>query len=1196
MSRQINKVISSLLAIIFTATVLPDNAIALRPMAYRLESGLSARMPENSYPADYDKKIGYFKAWLDDIKTKDLTKETQILHILNLLVASLKNIGLSIKEKDTGHASFSQAKAAAAIKSLAMTGLIDKKMISESLLTWLADSLKSSGPYIKLETAYIVKGLADAGLFDKEMISKGILTCLIANLENDSMSIQLSAADAILSLINAGLSDNGKLKYEIPLDKIIANLKSSSSRRQLNAAIVLKTLAQAGLLDIEMARRDIPLNQLIENLHISSAYRQAGAAEAIRYLSDVGLFDRKKFAQGFRVKRLTANLESKDSSAQLYVSAALKDLIDSGLLQKKQMRKQISLTQLTANLNSSDSTTLLHTATAIKSLTDAGLLDSKDLKQQVHLSHIINNLQSSNLYTVSRTANAVKFLSDVDLLNKDELKKYINLNPLITNFKNKILDRYTETTMAVEALIAAGLLDKEMISGILLSQLVDSLYSTHSWIQLEAARTIEYIASADLLDKEAVKKQINLSRLTDNLTSNSSSVLSNSADALKSLAHAGVLDETRLKHNISLSQIIDNLQDNSAYTQAEAAGAIVSLSDAGLLDKERLKQIVGFIDATLHVPVGFRYYYMRLIEHLKDNAESAYRIFDYLDPTFLDISENITNRQGESYFYEWLASQIRKEASFQEIMSEYIREQIGLSSIEFKDGGNSFNSASKFAETILKQVNNLEILQAPEAFPAPEILEIQDIPAYESLEVIIPANYYLSNALGRTLIYQHSEWGNYLAFKILKQDEPVSYLDYESRMLDYLNANKEALGLKSYYPKPYLVEGSRLIRIKLNKAPNEMLQSQIDKDKRRFDLDKTDGYYTLMAYKAEGSNYFTYIRESDIEPVLFREALLINIHDLFVLARYGIIHTALIELFHNLIQNNRQDSGKYIWMIDIIQNIWGRSGAGRLHAWTSAVEYPNMRLSGLADFPDLYTLRQLAKDDNPISVHMNTLKDEHPGYSPEVFYLASYLGDYLLSAALITGRYLRDRGELDWRNPDMLAKLMQECYITAFTAFAGQGEGAIHLLSDMVDWKRFARQMCLAMAKGNELSDYLLNNDIPQEIYGPNVQIHYSSDYISSRGWIDTAKKKGWYFDGSNPDLGPTNGPNPLQELIKANYIFTAFSLSGKINNFSSVYKPTLQRNTPQIINAPPTQPVTDMKKSFFSFEYKKAIAIKQAA
>ena len=386
-------------------------------------------------------------------------------------------------------------------------------------------------------------------------------------------------------------------------------------------------------------------------------------------------------------------------------------------------------------------------------------------------------------------------------------------------------------------------------------------------------------------------------------------------------------------------------------------------------------------------------------------------------------------------------------------------------------------------------------------------------------------------------------------------------LDYENRVFDYLNTHKERLGLKSTFPKPYLIQGHCVIKVKPDTASKTALYNQVNKDGHRYTLDIEDGYCTFMAYETTNDSYFKYLRSPDIDPGVFKKALLINMHDLFILAKYGIIHTALIELFHNLVMRDRHDGGKYLWMVDIIRPMQGRFGAGRLHAWTSTVEYPNMRLSGLADFPDLYLLKNLAKNRNPVSAHMHTLKNHHPDYDSEVFYLASYLGDYFLSAALVAGRYLKYRDELNWRDPGQLAGIMEDCYIEAFTAFTGRPEHEIRLMTGLVNWNRNAMQMSLNMAKGNEMADYLLENNIPPEIYGPNVPIHYADNYSYSRGWVNTPEKRGWYFDDKNPDLGPVNGPNPLQELIKANYISIALSLTGKVRHLASVEPLSMHNN-----------------------------------
>ena len=50
----------------------------------------------------------------------------------------------------------------------------------------------------------------------------------------------------------------------------------------------------------------------------------------------------------------------------------------------------------------------------------------------------------------------------------------------------------------------------------------------------------------------------------------------------------------------------------------------------------------------------------------------------------------------------------------------------------------------------------------------------------------------------------------------------------------------------------------------------------------------------------------------------------------------------------------------------------------------------------------------------------------------------------------------------------------------------------------------------------------------------------------------------GWRFDGIHEDLGPVNGPLPLQELIRANYIYTA----SMIRNFIEAKQTITTNNT----------------------------------
>ncbi len=106
-----------------------------------------------------------------------------------------------------------------------------------------------------------------------------------------------------------------------------------------------------------------------------------------------------------------------------------------------------------------------------------------------------------------------------------------------------------------------------------------------------------------------------------------------------------------------------------------------------------------------------------------------------------------------------------------------------------------------------------------------------------------------------------------------------------------------------------------------------------------------------MCMSFPDDSYFHYLHEPQLNPEQFQKAREVMLHDLFVLARHGIVYTALADLFHNLEQiEDRADQGQYLPLIDIFRD-GRRRGAGRLTGWIESVNYPNARKSGLAD-PD----------------------------------------------------------------------------------------------------------------------------------------------------------------------------------------------------------------------------------------------------
>lgn len=497
---------------------------------------------------------------------------------------------------------------------------------------------------------------------------------------------------------------------------------------------------------------------------------------------------------------------------------------------------------------------------------------------------------------------------------------------------------------------------------------------------------------------------------------------------------------------------------------------------------------------------------------------------------------------------------VGRSGTLSEEVKEALRDKVGLMSIAFTDGGNAPNTASAFGEGVLSTINDTKTLPPPDGVPQKRALSLDDIPVC-SLDELIPKGYRFLRAQGRTLIYKGKD-GRYLAVKLLKQREDPALLDYESQWFDYLNEKGEALDIKGEYPVSHKIKGHRVVRINgVSKAAEKALEGLTDKDGDPVEISKRYGSYTAMAYEVKDDGYFIYLSDSRLSQKRLAEAMATNLHDLFALARHGIVHTQLIELFHNVIQHGREDRGRYLWMIDIIRPMEGRTGAGRLHAWTQAVRYPNMRLSGIADFSDIYHISEIAKEENETAAHLDTFRAEHPDYKPEAFYLASYLGDYLSSATLVVGKHLRDKERLNWEKPGELADLMKRCFIIGFCAYTGRSEGEVGHLAETINWERHAMQMAVNMAKGDKLAPFLLSESISERMYGPDVMVTYSENYPSSRGWVDDPRKgiRGWYFDGQNPDLGPVNGSLPLQELIKANYIFTSLMIADRANSQRAV-------------------------------------------
>ncbi len=122
--------------------------------------------------------------------------------------------------------------------------------------------------------------------------------------------------------------------------------------------------------------------------------------------------------------------------------------------------------------------------------------------------------------------------------------------------------------------------------------------------------------------------------------------------------------------------------------------------------------------------------------------------------------------------------------------------------------------------------------------------------------------------------------------------------------------------------------------------------------------------------------YYDYPNEPlhAITPLELSEVLGRNARLLGSTAAMGIVHTAVIPLFHNRVQQNRrEDGGIYDW-----------ERSGRLDRWLESCRHPNFATSGLRDFEHFASIRHIKR-------------------------LHHHIGSHLLSLILVAGSFFRNR-------------------------------------------------------------------------------------------------------------------------------------------------------------------------------------------
>jgi hypothetical protein len=328
--------------------------------------------------------------------------------------------------------------------------------------------------------------------------------------------------------------------------------------------------------------------------------------------------------------------------------------------------------------------------------------------------------------------------------------------------------------------------------------------------------------------------------------------------------------------------------------------------------------------------------------------------------------------------------------------------------------------------------------------------------------------------VGRTLILS-ADVGD-IAIKLGLRPEDGKKLLIETLMQDRLGRLREDLGLESLIPRPIApAGGGYLFRLRLSDLPGEV----------REDLSLLTDPVAICYSPPPG--YFTYLNDPGLSSDSVSEGLSKCAHDLAVLARNGIVHDALIPLFHNREQiGQRGDRGVYRWWSEI---------PGRLDRWHKSCEYPNLRLSGIADFEHFREFAEI---------------------SPQK--LQHLIGDQLLSISLVLASHFRSSGGF---RDDAVSEALRsafEAYLLAFASAKSPPRSVFRSktpLDGCIDWDTLASRMREEM-EGERYMTGLIRGAGPE---GSDLEVK------------------------NGPHLGLFGGYFPLPELVRAIHLATTFAI-----------------------------------------------------
>ncbi len=375
----------------------------------------------------------------------------------------------------------------------------------------------------------------------------------------------------------------------------------------------------------------------------------------------------------------------------------------------------------------------------------------------------------------------------------------------------------------------------------------------------------------------------------------------------------------------------------------------------------------------------------------------------------------------------------------------------------------------------------------------PPLLSWRDLPEATMVDFDAEISF-----VGRSLVAPLLGGAELLVVKFARPNDSLSALGREAQWLSWLRSNNEVLDPLFVVPRALCPLESFLFRLDdlpITLPPHLSLHPL--------------GF--AIAFVAP-ANYYSYLNEpgNGLDDESFSPLLAWNAKLFAKLAGMGIIHDALIPLFHNRVQlDRREDGGSYDWVL-----------GGRLDRWLASCEHPNLGVGGPRDFE-----------------HLGVIDDLRPGE------LYRQLGAHFLSMLLVAASYFRkkepvcmgqhlDGSPVDARHlfdASLLEQVIEDMYRAYYFAFTGQRAQAQLPFS----LPRLTSRMIEEMGVDHHMEEVLRLVD-QKKMSDDEFVVFLRQRGFSARRCAELRRGDGDVVLVTGPHLGGFNQAISLPELVEA--------------------------------------------------------------